>query len=128
MAVFGTPIPNTHHAEAAVQTALDIQKEIMGFWELHKTVKVPVKVGIGISSGEMVAGNVGSSKRMEYTVIGDDVNVASRLTALAGGGEIIISKKTYDLLKDRDQYKIEQKGQFPVRGRKTALMVYRVLG
>ncbi len=93
MVVFGAPVPSPQHAEAAVKAALDIQEEIARLnWE-RKKEGVSIEVGIGINSGEMVGGSLGPEKRMEYTVIGDNVNVASRLTSIAKGGEILISKQ-----------------------------------
>ena len=128
MAVFGTPRPNPQHAEAAVRAALDIQGEIARLDRKEGMEDMAFNVGIGINSGEMVAGNLGSAKRVEYTVIGDNVNVSARLTGLAKGTEILISRETYELIKDRDRLKIEERGEVPVKGRKTELSVFSVLG
>ncbi len=133
MAVFGTPVPNSEHAEAAVKAALDIQREIASLdrTKLDGTLKIeflPYKVGVGINSGEVVAGNLGSQKRMEYTVIGDNVNVASRLTSLAEEGEILISKRTYELFKNKNGLRVEERGAVPVKGRKMELTIFNVLG
>ena len=84
-------------------------------------------VGVGVNSGEMVAGNLGSQRRMEYTVIGDNVNVASRLTSLAKGGEILISKKTYDAVRDKNRLEVEERGKVPVKGRRRQIAIYRVI-
>ena len=127
MAVFGAPLANPKHAEAAVRAALDIQKEIVRLDLEKKMEGVSVQVGVGINSGVMVAGNLGSQKRMEYTVIGDNVNVASRLTSLAKGGEILISGETYRLIGDKSNLKVEKKRKAPVKGRKTKINIYKVL-
>ncbi|MBW1666948.1 MAG: HAMP domain-containing protein [Deltaproteobacteria bacterium] len=128
MAVFGAPIAKEHHAEAAVKAALEIQREIAELNRQEALRDMTLHIGIGINSGPMVAGNLGSEKRMEYTVIGDNVNVASRLTSIARAGEILITKETCDLIKDDSMVALEGKGKVPVKGRKREIMIYRVLG
>jgi adenylate cyclase len=128
MAVFGAPVPNLQHAEAAVRAALDIQKEISGLDRGTLITGMAIQVGIGINSGVMVAGNLGSEKRMEYTVIGDNVNVASRLTSLAKPGEILISGQTYELIKDKSILNIEKRRKILVKGRKMRIGIFKVLG
>ena len=99
LGVFGVPIAHTDHAERAVKAALAMQKEFQQ--QAHKDSNPLLsKIGIGINTGVVVSGNLGSQVKMEYTVIGDSVNVASRLNNLAGPGEIIISKSIYELTKD----------------------------
>ena len=127
MAVFGTPVPNPQHADAAVRAALDIQEEIVRFDREKKMKDVTIQVGVGVNSGVMVAGNLGSEKRMEYTVIGDNVNVASRLTSLAKSGEILISKQTYDLIEDKNSLKTEKRRKVPVKGRKMKIAIFNIL-
>ena len=128
MAVFGAPVHNPQHAEAAVRAALDMQAAISGLDREKPIEDIAIKVGIGINSGVMVAGSLGSEKRMEYTVIGDDVNVASRLTSLAKAGEILISKRTYELInKENNDLKIEERGKILVKGRKMRIDVFNVL-
>jgi adenylate cyclase len=127
MIVFGTPAPNPQHAEAAVKAALDIQGEIARIDREKKMGEVSFEVGIGINSGEIVAGNLGSPKRMEYTVIGDNVNVASRLTSLAKAGEILISKQTYESIKDNSRLKVAERGKVSVKGKKVELTIFNVL-
>jgi adenylate cyclase len=99
LGVFGVPIAHTDHAERAVKAALAMQKEFQQ--QAHKNSNPLLsEIGIGINTGVVVSGNLGSQVKMEYTVIGDSVNVASRLNNLAGPGEIIISKSIYELTKD----------------------------
>lgn len=129
MVIFGAPVPNPQHAKVAVRTALDIQDEIANSYSTDAEKDAAIKVGIGINSGVMVAGNLGSAKRMEYTVIGDDVNVASGLTSLAEPGEILISKRTLELISsERKDIEIERKGKVSVKGRKMKIDVFSVLG
>jgi len=127
MAVFGAPLANPYHSEAAVKAALEIQKEMEDLNEKRKIDQATIGVGVGVNSGEMVAGNLGSAKKMEYTVIGDNVNVASRLTSIAKGGEILITKGSYDLLPNTEWVRIEERGSVPVKGRKGEVTIYQVM-
>jgi len=99
LGVFGVPIFHADHAERAVKAAVAMQRRLRQKAEDNENPFL-TKIGIGINSGVVVSGNLGSQVKMEYTVIGDSVNVASRLNGLAGSGEIIISKRIYDLTKD----------------------------
>jgi adenylate cyclase len=96
LGVFCVPVTCNDHAEKAVRAAVEMQKRL----QEKGGEGIFSKIGIGINSGMVVAGNLGSQVKMEYTVIGDTVNVASRLNSLAGGGEIIISKSIYDTVCD----------------------------
>ena len=127
MVVFGAPVPNPDHARSAIKSALEIQRGIALLNEERKLGHEPIRIGIGINSGEMVAGNLGSQKKMEYTVIGDHVNIASRLTSLAQAGEILISSWTYDLIEDKESLRVEERGRVPVKGRKEEVIIYNVL-
>ncbi len=128
MAIFGAPISNPVHAEAAIKAALEIREKIEQFDKKWDMGDVDIQVGIGVNSGEMLAGNIGSQKKMEYTVIGDNVNVASRLTSIAKPGEILISRRTYDLIKDSISIKVERRGMVAVKGKKIEIDVFNVLG
>jgi adenylate cyclase len=128
MAIFGAPVSNPRHAEAAIKAALDIRKEIEHFDKKKDMDDVDIQVGIGVNSGEILAGNIGSQKKMEYTVIGDNVNVASRLTSMAKPGEILISRQTYDLIKENISVKVERRGMVAVKGKKIKIDVFNVQG
>jgi len=127
MAIFGAPIANQRHADSAVQAALEIQKSVQLIGAEKGLEQAAIRVGVGVNSGNVVAGNLGSEKRMEYTVIGDDVNVASRLTAMAKPGEILISKQTYDQMRNKDGLHVEARGSVAVKGRKMQISVYNVV-
>jgi adenylate cyclase len=96
LALFGTPMVQSDHPQRAVQAALDIQRATAALnVTRHQRGKPILQLGIGINSGEAIVGNIGSEKRMEYTVIGDMVNVAQRLQAQTRGGEILIGANTF---------------------------------
>jgi adenylate cyclase len=127
MAVFGAPAANPDHALAAIRAALEIQDEIAELNRQKKMNGMKIGVGVGINSGEMLSGNLGSQKRMEYTVIGDNVNIASRLTKVAKAGEILISKKTFDAVGEKEsELRFEARGKAPVKGRRAHVTIYSV--
>jgi class 3 adenylate cyclase len=83
LAVFGAPIPNPRHAEQAALAALDMRRHLAAFnADLAEAGHAPIRIGIGINTGQVVAGNIGSEARMEYTVIGDAVNATQRIEDL----------------------------------------------
>ncbi len=98
LAVFGTPVPHADHARRAVLAALDMRRA-MWYFNQHRQAHglPPVEIGMGLHTGPLVAGNVGSPARMEYTVIGDIVNVASRIDGLNKDWhtDILLSAETY---------------------------------
>lgn len=99
MCIFGAPIDQPDHARRAAKTALSMKQALASFNEQQERDGKPLlKVGIGINTGNAVVGNVGSERRMEYTAIGDNVNLAARLQAIATGGQIIISQSTFQAL------------------------------
>lgn len=100
---FGCPIPGDSDAINCVRLALQFREYIRTFNEIKPDyLKSPIMMGIGISSGMVFAGNIGSSRHMEYTVLGDPVNTASRLEKLTKevGCDIILDKNTYERIQD----------------------------
>jgi adenylate cyclase len=127
MAVFGAPVYVPDHPLRAILAALDIRKEI-GVLNLKREAKglERVEIGIGINAGEVVTGNIGFEERMEYTVIGDNVNIAARLEDLAGEDQILISQSIYEDV----AHLIKARPLDPIRlkGREKPLRVYEVNG
>lgn len=124
MAVFGAPIQKDDDAIRAIQAALDMKKEL-GLMMGNTPDDKRFDIRIGINTGKVVAGNIGSPKRMDYTVIGDPVNVASRLESIGDPNQILIGEETYRLTKDR--FRVQLVGPKKVKGKRDAVMVYEVL-
>ncbi len=102
MAVYGAPIDMPDHAERAVLAALEMSEKMKQLQAKWKTEgKREVNIGIGINTGEAVVGNIGSNERMEYTAIGDNVNLTQRLESVAEKGQILISAATYEKVKHK---------------------------
>jgi len=127
MAVFGAPMAHPDHSARAIRTALTMQEGITGLNERRvRDGKEAISVGIGVSAGEAVAGTVGTEDRMEYTVIGDSVNLAARLESNAKPGQILISHRTYERV--RDLVDARPLGRIRVKGKEEEVEVYEVLG
>ncbi len=98
---FGVPFHQINAAQRSINAAIEIQSEFVKLEEVwRETYGIKVGLGIGINKGELIVGNVGSPNFMSYTVIGDTVNVASRLVSMAKDGEVILSKTILDALDD----------------------------
>jgi len=125
MALWGAPIAHADDADRAMQCALDqldTLEKMNAKWK--ESGRQPLAIGIGINFGEVFAGNIGSNRRLEYTVIGDAVNTASRLCSSAGGNEILISEPFYKELKKPP--KVEALEPIQVKGKTKKVPVYRV--
>ncbi|MEQ8661560.1 MAG: GAF domain-containing protein [Gammaproteobacteria bacterium] len=129
MAVFGTPFAGVQDADNAVRVAIRMQDAQLRFNARRRAAGQPeFETRIGIASGDVVAGNIGSVRRMDYTVIGDGVNIAARLETANKqlGTRILISGSTRELL--RDDYRLRELDLIRVRGRSAPLPVYEVRG
>lgn len=126
LAVFGAPIADPTDSLRAVQCAIDMQEALDDFaaeWQAQNRPAVPM--GVGINTGVVIAGNIGSNLHMEYTVVGDAVNVAARLTQHAGPGEILLGEQTARAI--QGQIPIEVLPPLTLKGKREATVVYRVV-
>jgi adenylate cyclase len=124
MAVFGVPVQTQDHAERAIRTALEAKRELSRIMDQSAPEK-RFSIRIGINSGQVLAGNIGSPQRMDYTVIGDAVNIAARLESMASPNQILIGEKTYLLAKDK--FRFERIGPRRIRGRDNPVTVFDVI-
>jgi adenylate cyclase len=108
---------------SAVSCAIEMMKAVE---RVDREINQNLKIGIGINSGQVVAGNIGSESRMEYAVIGDSVNLASRLCSFAGPGTILISENIYNKIKSLIDAKLVPNKQ--VKGKKEPVNIYIVKG
>jgi adenylate cyclase len=121
MCFYGAPLAQADHPLRAVQTALEMQAVFRALQGADPTL-AGLGLGVGLHSGEATVGNIGSEKVMDYTVIGDVVNVAKRLTEEAPAGEILFSEATYDFV--REIVEAEALGPRPIRGRAQPVTVF----
>jgi len=129
MAVWGTPISSGNDTENAINASLLMRKELMAFNKDRGGPRKPIiKIGCGINSGPVLAGQIGSEDRMEYTVIGDAVNLASRIESLNKpfGTDVLISEDSYALVKDI--FAVEKMQTIKVKGKEAPQQIYAVLG
>jgi class 3 adenylate cyclase len=125
MAVWGAPVPQADHADRALAAAEDMMHFLeVAAAEWRKKYDVEIRLGIGVSSGEAVVGNVGSSKRMEYTVIGDLVNVAARLESIAAPNQVLVAEGTQALATDR--FELVPVGEKTLSGRAKPVRVFEL--
>ena len=125
MALWGAPIAHEDDADRAMTCALDQLTALEKLNQKWKDQGRPeLGIGVGINFGEVFAGNIGSDRRLEYTVIGDAVNTASRLCSSAGPNEILISEPFYQLLKRPPE--VETLEPIQVKGKANKVPVYRV--
>jgi len=121
---FGDPIPMEDHAVRAVKMAVQMQQTVKRLKQEWDHYGHDLGVGIGINTGYVTVGNVGSDIHRDYTIIGNQVNVASRLENLAKAGEILISRRTLSLLDDASAMK--EVGDIPVKGIHNPVKTYRI--
>jgi adenylate cyclase len=125
MILFNAPLDVPNHEYYAVKTAYDIQR---GMEDVRNRIKekynVVVSVGIGINSGEVVVGNIGSYLRVDYTAIGDNVNIAARIESNTTAHQILVSESTYDRTKDHFEYNFA--GEKMMKGKTVALKLFEV--
>jgi|CXWL01.1.fsa_nt_gi adenylate cyclase len=127
MAFFGAPMAQPDHALRAARTAIEIQQAIRR-WNVDREVngKPPVYARIAINTGPVVVGDIGSNRRVDYTVLGNTVNVAARLEAfVAGPGEIVVGAETQRIISGEIQ--CEELGDHQLKGLKQKVPAYRIV-
>ncbi len=125
MAIFNAPLLQPDHALRAAKAALAIQQSVA---EVHRELAEPLRLqfGIGVSSGQAVVGNIGAAQLMNYTAVGDCVNVAKRLQEAARGGQTLLDTKMYDLV--RSCVRANALGVVEVKGHAIPEPVYELVG
>lgn len=121
--MFGAPASLTNCEQRAIEAAIGMQnrlQHIPNHW-----IRDNFHTGIGISSGEVVVGNIGSPHHVNYTAIGDEVNVASRLQSLAKGRQILVGRSIYDATKNH--FSFREVGIVKLKGKKNKIEVFEVL-
>ncbi|MEJ7589699.1 MAG: adenylate/guanylate cyclase domain-containing protein [Ferruginibacter sp.] len=116
-----------YHLDRAIDACLAVRTTLESLPSLSATVTFVPKVSIGINSGEMISGNIGSSslRRLDYTVIGDAVNTAQRLQSAAGPGQIVISQKAYDIVKE--SFNCQSAGEIRMKNKVSSMNIYEVM-
>ena len=126
MAVFGAPLDMPDHAFRAIKTALEMQERLAEFNADHKEGP-HLRIRIGINSGKAVAGEIGSVNKKEYTVLGDTVNIASRLeSSVAKPGMVVVGENTHRMV--AGQFECRSLGSFTLKGKEREVSVFEVVG
>ncbi len=125
MAIFNAPLPQPDHPLRAVRAALRLKGDMAAY---HATLHPDRRTdfGLGLATGEAVVGNIGAREWLNYTAIGDVVNLAQRLEEIARGGEILVNEATRQRLDGA--IRVEARGAIAIRGRREPVEVYAVLG
>ena len=125
MALFGAPIPSERSPRNALVAAVRMQQQVarLGAERVQRGL-APMRIGIGLHHGPAVVGNIGSAERMQYTAIGDTVNIAARLVSRAEPGQILVSEAMYKAAGGSDLF--HDLGQVSVKGRDAQVRVYSV--
>jgi len=129
MALWGVPLGGDNDTVRAVSACLAMRQELAVLNELRVARgHVPLKIGMGLNIGPVIAGNIGSDEKMEYTVIGDSVNLASRIESMTKeyGTDLLISRAVYDEVKD--QFSFQACESAMVKGKSAAIEVFKVRG
>ena len=134
MAFWNAPLDNKYHAEMACLSAIEIEQELEIIQNEFKRKNLPsINVGIGINTGDCIVGNMGSVSRFDYSVIGDAVNLAARLEALAGrnkykNNRILVSQDTVDSIREngysRKDFLFKKLDTIKVKGKKEKIKIY----
>lgn len=129
MAIFGAPLEDNYQEENALKAAIEIRIELVKLNEIVQARHgLELAIGIGINSGVAIVGNIGSSQRMEYTAIGDTVNLAARLEAKTKEvhSNILVSEYTYNAVRGAFNFEFTREGAVSVKGRSDEVVVYGI--
>ncbi|MEW6710386.1 MAG: adenylate/guanylate cyclase domain-containing protein, partial [Candidatus Riflebacteria bacterium] len=127
MALFGAPVSREDDPIRAVLCGVKMLEALRELQEVWKKENKPViQIGVGINTGEVTAGYMGSEKQLSYTVIGDNVNLAARVMSVAKGMQLFITRSTYDRVKDF--FIIEQRESIMVKGKSMPIDIFEVMG
>ena len=128
MVIYGVPKSNIQDSENAVLTAIEMQEKLIAFnQDRCINLKKPIKVGIGVNTGSVISGNIGSTDQMDFTVIGDSVNLASRLCSSAEAGQIIISDAVWNKIKHLQTFKSKKLSPIKVKGKAKVISIKEIL-
>ena len=125
MVLFGAPKAQEDAPHRALNTALEIRKRLQKFNE-DKRLSIPLNIHIGINTGPVIAGMMGGDKRQDFTVMGDTVNLASRMESSAKTGEILVTESTYRLAEG--YFDFQDVGSIRVKGKDQPVQSYRLIG
>jgi class 3 adenylate cyclase len=126
LAFYGDPLECKDHAEKAVRTAIEMKDVLKLLQSRWKDMNCELHVTVGICTGYVTVGNIGSKERMEYTVIGNHVNLAQRLQSDAQTSQILINQRTFSMVKDTFETEIIQ--NIYLKGINKSVVAYSVLG
>src|SRR4029079_8219 len=127
LAFFGAPVAHEDDPERAVRAALEMLDAVREYGGLMRTERgIDFAVRIGINTGQVMVGNVGSDLRYEYTALGDAVNVAARMQTAAQPGTVLVTEMTRRLT--GETFDLDDLGEIEVKGKAEPIHVYRVLG
>lgn len=128
MALYNTPLPQPDHVARAVRGALGIQAALPDFHaQLEPAFRM--NVNIGVHTGMAVVGNVGASQIMDFTAVGDTVNIAARLQHASSGGRVLVSQAVYDSVRNQPEYhglQAEMIGALMLKGRTESVVTYAI--
>ena len=127
MVIYGAPIGSDDDAERALLTAIEMQQKLEELNMVRMTRgQSPIEIGIGLNTGKVISGNIGSKVQMNYTVIGDAVNLSSRLCSFAKAGQIIVSESVFSAVKNKSSFAFRKLTPIRVKGKEESVNVFDV--
>lgn len=129
MALFGAPVTKNDSPLEAIKAALEML-DALNIWNKARKIEnlPPIEMGIGVHTGKVLAGNMGAENRLNYTVLGANVNLASRLCSKAGPQEVLISKSTLEMPGVKERLTVEEKSPIELKGFTDSIVLYKVTG